>query len=89
MPERRVTLVNKRGLHARAASRLVQVASEFSSDVSVRHGDREADGKNIMSLLMLAAPVGTEVVLAAAGDDAAAALDRLCALVENRFYEEE
>lgn len=89
MPERKVILVNKRGLHARAASKLVQIASEFDCDVTLVHGDREADGKNIMSLLMLAAPVGTEMLLRTCGADDAAALERLCDLIANRFDEDE
>lgn len=89
MQERRIKLANKRGLHARAASRLVQAASEFNSEVTVLHGDRAADGKNIMSLLMLAAPVGTEIVLRTTGTDACEALDCLCALIANRFDEDE
>lgn len=89
MQERRIKLRNKRGLHARAASRLVQVASEFQCDVQVLHNEREADGKNIMSVLMLAAPVGSELTLRALGDDADTALDQLCELIDNRFDEDD
>lgn len=89
MFERRVTISNKRGLHARAASRLVEVANRHASDIRVLSGDREADGKNIMSLIMLAASPGTEILLQADGDDAEVALSALVALIENGFDEGE
>ncbi len=89
MAQRKVLICNKKGLHARAASRLVQVASEFRADVRLLFGDKQADGKNIMSVMMLAASMGTEIILEAHGADAEAALDALARLIEARFDEGE
>lgn len=89
MAQRKVIICNKKGLHARAASRLVQVAGEFGAEVRLLFGDKQADGKNIMSVMMLAAAMGTEIILEADGDDAEAALDALEELIEGRFDEGE
>ncbi|GEK71664.1 MULTISPECIES: HPr family phosphocarrier protein [Halomonas] len=88
MPSRKLTLTNKRGLHARAATRLVQCCQPYASRVTVCHGDQQADATNIMALLMLAAPCGTELILEADGDDGEAVLDALEALFAARFDEE-
>jgi len=74
-----VSIVNRLGLHARAAAKLVTLASKFSADIRVRKDQREVSGKSIMGVMMLAA---------AQGDDAQAALDELSALVADRFGEE-
>ncbi len=89
MAERRIVISNRKGLHARAASRLVQVASEHHSEVSLLFGDKEADGRNIMSVMMLAAPPGSEIILRTEGEDHEAALHALVTLIENRFDEDE
>lgn len=86
--ERKVLIVNMLGLHARAAARLVTLASKFEADVRVRKDSREVSGKSIMGVLMLAAAKGTELTLIAEGPDAAEALDELEALVADRFGEE-
>ncbi|CBV41803.1 HPr family phosphocarrier protein [Halomonas elongata] len=88
MPSRKLTLINKRGLHARAATRLVQCCQPYNASVTVCHGGQRADATNIMSLLMLAAPCGTELTLEAEGDDSEAVLDALEALFNARFDEE-
>ncbi|MDV6318889.1 HPr family phosphocarrier protein [Chromohalobacter sp. HP20-39] len=88
MPQRKLQLINKRGLHARAATKLVQCCQSYSSRVHVFHGQREADAANIMSLLMLAAPCGTELDIQAEGDDADEVLEALTALFESRFEED-
>ncbi|ALM52106.1 HPr family phosphocarrier protein [Halomonas huangheensis] len=88
MPSRQLTLTNKRGLHARAATRLVQCCQPYQSSVTVRHGTLCGDASNIMSLLMLAAPCGTELTIEAEGDDAEAVLDALEALFDARFDED-
>lgn len=88
MAARRLTLINKRGLHARAATRLVQCSQRFAARITVHHGERQGDADNIMSLLMLAAPCGTELVIEAEGDDENAALDAIDALFERRFDED-
>ena len=86
--EKTVDIVNKLGLHARAAAKLVTLASKFESDVRVRKDGREVSGKSIMGVMMLAAAKGSQVTLIAEGEDAQQALDELAALVAARFDEE-
>ena len=86
--ERTVTIVNKLGLHARAAAKLVTLASKFAADVRVRKDGREVSGKSIMGVMMLAAAKGSQITLIASGDDAQQALDELDALIARRFDEE-
>ena len=86
--ERTVDIVNRLGLHARAAAKLVTLASKFSSDVRVRKDSREVSGKSIMGVMMLAAAQGSQITLIAEGEDASIALDELCGLVADRFGEE-
>lgn len=88
MPQRKLTLTNKRGLHARAATKLVQCCQPFAARVTVANGSLEGDAANIMSLLMLAAPCGTELTVRAEGEDADAALEAIEALFEARFEED-
>jgi phosphocarrier protein HPr len=83
-----VTVVNRLGLHARAAARFVQVAARFESQVRIGRGARTVDGKSIMGILLLAAAHGSSLVIAADGPDAQAAVDALVALVESGFGEE-
>ena len=87
MIERRVTVRNALGLHARAAARFVSLASQFASLIQVTRGRRTVDGKSILGLLLLAAAQGTEIAIAADGADAAAAADALALLVERGFDE--
>ena len=89
MRKRTVTIINKLGLHARAAARFVTLASGFESDVQLLRGDREVNGKSIMGVMMLAAGKGTDIELVADGPDEEEALERLAALVEDRFGEAE
>jgi len=89
MIEKRLTIINKLGLHARAAAKLVTLANQFSADIRIQKDDRKVDGKSIMSVMMLAASKGTEITLSATGEDAPQALDAICTLVNNRFDEPE
>jgi phosphocarrier protein len=89
MPSREITIVNKLGLHARAAAKLVTAASGFAADIKLRRGDREVNGKSIMGVMMLAASQGTQIELSADGDDADTALDALEQLIADRFGEAE
>lgn len=89
MPERQITIVNKLGLHARAASKFVNLAKSFGSNVELIHGTTRVDGKRIMSVMLLGASQNTELILATDGDDADDALAALCALVADRFGEDE
>ena len=86
--EKTVEIVNKLGLHARAAAKLVTLASKFAADVRVRKDGREVSGKSIMGVMMLAAAKGSHIILVAEGEDAQQALDELAALVADRFGEE-
>jgi len=82
-----VEIVNRLGLHARAAARFVETASRFAADVTVANGEETVSGKSILGLMMLAAAEGTRLVLRATGADADAALDALMALIADKFHE--
>lgn len=84
-----ITIINKLGLHARAAAKLVSTASQFESRVSVIKDGRAVDGKSIMSVMLLAASCGTPIELEVEGVDEASALDALITLINNRFDEEQ
>ena len=86
---RDVTIINRLGLHARAAAKLVNLAARFGCQITVVKGDREVNAKSIMGVLMLAAARGTELRLLAHGEDAEQALAQLEALILRRFDEEE
>jgi len=83
-----VTVVNRLGLHARAAARFVHLAARYSSQVRVSRGSRTVDGKSIMGILLLAAAHGSSIGITAEGPDAEAAVQALVALVESGFGEE-
>ena len=87
MIERTVGIVNELGLHARPAAEFVKTAGRFACAVTVRKDGMEVNGKSIMGMMMLAAEMGSELVLIADGDDAEAALDALEALVKAGFGE--
>ena len=91
--EATLTLVNKLGLHARAAGKLVNLTKTFSSQVTLARADdagaEAVDGKSIMAVMLLAAPVGSELKLSVSGEDEAAALAAIAELIANRFGEEE
>lgn len=89
MPSKKVTIINKLGLHARAAAKFVQVASSFGCEISINHGGREVSGKSIMGVMMLAVGKGTEIEIIAHGSDANQALDTLENLVLDLFGEGE
>ena len=81
-------IVNKRGLHARASAKLVEAASRFKSHVTVSKDGQTVDARSIMGLMLLAAPIGTEIELSAAGEDAQEALTAIMALVEAKCGED-
>jgi phosphocarrier protein len=83
-----LTILNRRGLHARASARFVTVASQFASAVSVAKDGHEVLGTSIMGLLMLGAGPGETIAVRAEGEDAEAALAALVELVESRFGED-
>jgi phosphocarrier protein len=85
--ERSVEIRNPLGLHARAAARFVHAASRFRSRVTVSRGGRAMDGKSILGILLLGASQGTQLTVAADGEDEAACVAALAALVEGGFGE--
>jgi phosphocarrier protein len=87
MAEREVTIVNRLGLHARAAAKLVNLASEYAADVRVAKDGKEVSGKSIMGVMMLAAAKGTRIRLIAEGRDEDEALSALETLIDNKFDE--
>jgi phosphotransferase system HPr (HPr) family protein len=88
MTARRVVRVeNPLGMHARAAARFARLASQFDARVTVEHGWRTVDGKSILGLLLLSAAHGSEVTVAADGEDAERAVSALARLVEASFEE--
>ena len=86
--ERTFTIVNRLGLHARAAARLVQTAVKFKSVVHVEREGQTVNGKSIMGVLMLAAAQGTQVTVRTEGEDADDAMAALGALIEDGFGED-
>lgn len=84
-----VRLVNRLGLHARAASRLVQTANAFESQVWLERDDRRVNGKSIMGVLTLAAPCDTALILEVSGPDEGEAATTLRELFESGFGESE
>ncbi|WAJ36746.1 HPr family phosphocarrier protein [Pseudomonas sp. GOM7] len=90
MPIREVTIINKLGLHARAAAKFVGVASQYPCQVRIgRSSDSLVDGKSIMAVMMLAAGKGTPVHLHTEGEQDEAAMQALIALIDNYFDEGE
>jgi len=89
MPSQEVMLINKLGLHARAAGKFVTVAKAHQAKVVVAAGNNEVDGKSIMSIMLLAASVGSKLTLTTEGEDANEALQALVGLIEGRFGEDE
>ena len=88
MVEKEVEIVNRLGLHARAAAKLVQTASAFRSRVLLVTDDEEVDAKSILGLLLLAAAQGTRLRVRCEGPDEEEALAGVAALIANRFEEE-
>ncbi|VAW38163.1 hypothetical protein MNBD_DELTA02-155 [hydrothermal vent metagenome] len=87
--EKDYTITNRLGLHARAASRFVQISSKFDSEIFIAKDGQEVNGKSIMGILILAAGCGSVVTLRAEGSDAKSALDSLGGLIERGFDEED
>ena len=83
-----VTIINQRGLHARAAAKFVKLAAEFEAEIWVERNGSEVGGQSIMGLMMLAAGPGSTIDIAATGAQAEAALAALVSLVERGFDED-
>jgi phosphocarrier protein len=89
MIKEEIEIINKLGLHARASSKLTQTASQFKSDVWIEKNDRKVNAKSIMGVMMLAAAKGSIISLEASGEDEAAAIEALKALINDCFGEGE
>jgi len=89
MIEKRVTIKNKLGLHARAAVKFVNLANRFESSVRIEKDGNEIDGKSILGILTLAATQGSQITLKLAGKDEDLAWDALFGLIEKKFHEKE
>ena len=89
MKQATVVVVNKLGLHARPSAALSQTASRFKSEVWMSKGSRRINAKSIMGVMMLAAGIGSEVLLETEGEQAQEAMDALLALINDRFGEGE
>jgi len=86
--ERKIQVINKLGLHARPAAMLVQKASKFKSEIKLQKEDIEINAKSILSVMMLAAEVGSFVTIKAEGEDEEEAVEAIAGLFEEKFGEE-
>ena len=86
--EREITLCNKLGLHAREATKLVVLASEFDAKITIIQGEKQASATSVLGLLMLETGMGKTVQLLATGPDAQTALDAVCQLIDAKFDED-
>jgi len=86
--EREFDILNRLGLHARAAAQLVRIANAFSSEIQIVKDGMEVNGKSIMGVLMLAAPKDTRVLIRAIGPDAEEAVAAIGELIARKFGEE-
>ena len=84
-----MTIINARGLHARATSKFVQSAEGFQAVITVSHNDMTVTGTSIMGLLMLGASLGKTITVTATGEDAAAAISAIQSLIDDKFGEHE
>ena len=89
MPSVAAEILNRLGLHARAAAKLTHLASGYQSEIWVSRSGRRVNAKSIMGVMMLAAGQGTQVLIEADGADAQAALDALTGLIADKFGEGE
>jgi len=89
MLTRKMTLVNKLGLHARAAMKLTNLASRYQSEIKINYQDKEVDAKSIMCVMVLAISCGTELQLNINGEDETEAMDAITQLISDKFGESE
>jgi phosphocarrier protein len=89
MLEKQILIINKLGLHARAAAKLIGVTSRFSCNIQITKDGRDVDAKSIMSVMMLAASKGTELTIKTEGEDQEEAMKAIETLINNRFDEDE
>lgn len=84
---REFEIVNEKGLHARAATALVKTAAQFTSSITIHRDGTSANGKSVMSLLILAAPIGSRVTVEITGEDAEPAMTAVGELIQSGFGE--
>lgn len=84
-----VTICNKLGLHARAATKLAQLSQKFKAKITLELAGKQADASSIMALMLLAGGQGKTVNITSTGEDAELALDEICQLISDKFYENE
>lgn len=89
MLHKEIEIINKLGMHARAAAKFVTLAQTFTSDIRISRNGREVDGKSIMGVMMLAAAKGSTIELIISGNDEEKAMQYLIELINNRFDEQE
>lgn len=89
MQTKTITIINKLGLHARAAAKFVQTAARFDCEINITHNGKKVNGKSIMGIMMLAASKGSNIEIITAGSDEETALTGLEQLILDRFGEEE
>ncbi|GIU43210.1 HPr family phosphocarrier protein [Shewanella algidipiscicola] len=85
--ERQLTICNKLGLHARAATKLAVLAAQFDAQVTLIQGDKQASAASVLGLLMLETGFGKTITVTSEGQDAQAALDAISALIDAKFEE--
>jgi phosphocarrier protein len=88
MLNKEITIINKLGLHARAAAKFVNLASGFASEINISRNGKTVNGKSIMGVMMLAANCGSTIELSIDGDDEQNAMQQLEHLIQDRFGEE-
>ena len=88
MLNKEITIINKLGLHARAAAKFVSLASGFSSDINISRNGKTVNGKSIMGMMMLAASCGSTIELSINGEDEKNAMQQIEQLIQDRFGEE-
>ncbi len=86
---RDIEIINKKGLHARASAKFVQMAEQFDAAINVTRGHETVGGTSIMGLMMLTAGPGVTITISATGREAGPAVDALCALIASRFGEDD
>lgn len=89
MPQKKIKIINKLGLHARASMKLVNLASRFQSEITISYQQRDINAKSIMSLMATGASCGHEILIKTSGDDQDAAIKAIEALFNDRFGEGE
>ena len=88
MVSKTLTIINKLGLHARASAKLVQLANTYQSQITIEKDGHKANAKSLMTVMMLAANIGSTVTLTADGNDEIVAIEGLTNLIQNKFGEE-